>query len=570
MGSNGQDNTALSGFLNELLSEQRAGMSSDDDDLSCGYGSSDSDSVSLSSDEETSYYRKKAKTPSSKYGNAPPKTSSHKTAMMTSSHHRRLRQRRSRSRCRQQQQLHSSSHHLHSQSHHSSQRPTVKFAVTQDNARVARSRSSPLYHSAHNATSVMPESSAHSYSLSTSMHSLGSRNSITNTSINNWRSSQHHHHHIPRHSAAGNRQPRDSRWSGSLHKTRSFDLPDSLHKTRMVQSAARHSIGKQHKHGSGHPTYSHGHKKPIGSMSTAATIDSAVALFGGSSDDDDFADDVEEFYGDEDSVSAYSLLSFATSSTFNSSISSMCWNSRPRQQHRGNNPFANPRDHQHPNLGTTATNNPGSIPKMPQRTTDQPSSRKILQRSLSDDGTWLSNSQASGNHNDFVLRRTKKRGAILRSKSSSEAQVGRWAAMITRDTTAVTDLHRFLAPPRRVPSGSGHGVSQHSNQDDAEYVDNGASSEDSYGGHDSGSYLASPSAANVSQAEPLFYSSSARSFKDDLSMLFVPTRQPSNRELVGDSSYREDPAMVSADEASSDESRNFGSTHRSEHTAMEL
>eukprot|EP00536_Pseudo-nitzschia_multiseries_P018973 jgi/Psemu1/58305/gm1.58305_g len=629
MGSNGQDNTALRGFLNELLSEQRTGMNSDDDGLSCGYGSSDSDSVSLSSDEETSYYRKKSKT--TKYGGVPHKTKKHKSKissamMISSSHHRRLRQHRSR--CSQQ----------HSQSH-SSQRPSVKFSVPQDNARVGRSRSSPLYHSSHHGTSGngngvgMSESSAHSYSLSTSMHSLGSRNSITNTSINNWRSKQQHvhahahghNHHHPRHTSAGpGSRQREPRWSnnlaktknydvgtgtgsGSLLKTRGFaDLPDSLHQCRaMVHSAknrGKHSntkAGNGNGYGNGYGNgngngYGNGNgngynKKHVhhnrGPMSSAAAIDSAVALASGISDDDD-SSNVEEFYGDEDSVSTSSLLSFATSSSFNSSISSMCWNSRPRQQ-RAINPFAVPRHETRTAMNPTSTAG-GIVPKMPKRTTDQPPVRKILQRSLSDDGSWLSNhSQTSGSHNDFVLRRTKKRGAILRSKSTSDPQVGRWAAMITRDTNpAVHALHQYLAPPRRVPSLSGHGSIQHCDDNDMEGSTSVSGSGESFGGgcedgNSSGSFLASPSTAGVSQAEPLFYPSSVRScgshnHNHSLSMLFAPTRQLSNREMVagGDRSFREDPAVVDVscdcDDACSNESRNFGSTHRSQHTAMAL
>lgn len=452
-------NSALGEFLVDLLSE-KSNMSSDEEGLSCfSMGLSDSD-ISLSSDEEGGYCRNDLrKGKSSKVETEPTENVNAKMNSNKSKHSRRRRQRCSKS------MDHPKTHPQRSC------KAIIKVPITQDNARIVRSRSTPLLNK-----NTRNEPSAHSYSssysVSNSTTTMGSRNSITNTSINKWRSSKQQKNR-PRCLSFRdhNNRHRDSRWSnnsvltkrlaktrscdlgmgsGSLHKTVSFDLSvesDSIQKQK-TQWSKKSNLKKN-------SSNNLSRKKTTPFPTTTSTIDSVVALVTRSAiSDDDDSYEPREFYGDEDSFSTPSITSCGTSTSFASTI-----NTR-------NDTFMFHRNNPRP---STRKSFPGGdsqcMPQMPQRTKDGIffDVKKAHQRSLSDDCSWFSSSQHTGDSDSFGIKsRNKKRGAILRSQSTSDS-LGRWDAMATtrgfdgpRADSNNTTLHHYLAPPRRVPSGSGH------------------------------------------------------------------------------------------------------------------
>jgi len=345
----------------------------------------------------------------------------------------------------------------------------------------------------------MNESSAHSYSysLSNSVHSLGSRKSITNTSINNWRSSQQQMHMNHRNTRNNNLYGNNNTGSDSHHNTRTFDsmmISDSLHRHRMQKQKPQKNKYRRNS-GSSYNKKPNSNSNYANRISTSAAIviaDSVVALATPPISDDDDCDDVQEFYGDEDeecdSTSTSSILSFATSTSLNSSINSMYGSSMHNTNHKSssnNNDTSNPRTNgASTNTTTVKFLNAGAIqgmPKMPERTKDCETTfgfKRNIQRSLSDDGSWLSSSQQTGDSSTFggpkkITTKIKKRGAILRSRSSCDP-VGRWAAMITTkgfgggggdSNNANSALHQYLIPPRRVASSSEHGTASYSSSD---------------------------------------------------------------------------------------------------------
>ena len=435
---NDEGNTALRGFLNELFLE-RIGVSSngDDDDCFDSDSDSDSDSVSVSSDESSCYNNNNNNNNNS---------------------NRRLRRLRYRQHHHQQQQ----------------RMNTNMIYVAPDNARVIRTRSSPLGR----MSSTSASASTHNIMLSNSVHSLNSSISISNNSISNWRNSQRslqswrssHHDH------------RDSRWSSSTINNTSNNYgmnPRSLHKRKSKKKNSS-SSSKNNKNKNRKPSIS------TGPLPYASAIDSVVALV-----TEEYSSG-EDHNDDNDSMSSSSVQSFATTST----------NGNGNSNGNGIDIGHNKNKNAVPTATATATATTpsrvavlaaattGDMPRIPQRTRDcdyyeqnHQKPKTIVNHSVSNNVMRRPLCKSSSTPTLFSSFSSSPEKTTKYNKKSSHDPVGRWAAMITtkgRNADSSSSSLTCPALPRRFTSGGGgydkdKGSDSDSDSDDGSLIAEAAS-----------------------------------------------------------------------------------------------
>lgn len=419
--SEDEGSVALRNFFNELFLERTAASGHSSDAESDSY---DSDSVSLSSDEETANTLDDLM------------KSTHSNDLNSGTQHTRRRRFRN-----------ATSQRI--------RRPIV--AVSQDNAAGVRSGSKTelsirSYHDSLNVLNVSGHSFSRKFMQSKSAHSLGSRTGISRTSVGIWRSSLQK----KQPSLITRNNHKDSRWSTSpaeiSSKTPSSGVKqydfgfvnDSVH----VQNNRRTKKSSKKKTNLV-PT----RRTPKGGLhlSHLQAINSAVQVLDSSSDED--SSDGEEFFDDDvESLTSFATESFVSSRATNGSEksstigSSLDFGSRFKTKSKAIDCA--------PRVAPSRTKS--DIPRLPRRTCDD---------SFFDFGETFEplKGNSSSHHSSFQkskLRRTVSDGvSSISSRSSintfdkvtkpqSSDLFGRWATNSHKNDTNLCSL----ALPRRPPS----------------------------------------------------------------------------------------------------------------------
>lgn len=443
----------LRGFLNDLFLEKAASVHNSKDKYveddkeknNSSWSSTDSDSVTLSSDEETSLASLQSSTSTINTN------SSSSSIAQPSGQYHRLRQ----------------------------------VTVASDNARAI-------------LNGPLKGASAHSYS--TSAHSLGSRNSISYNSISNWRNSKQANRLLSSRKASTattSKRNQDYRWSNNMNYSRGQhyefgQAQDSLHNQRRksrekIKKPSRGSNKDQPKT----PTTTSREKGQ--EICAKSTIDSAVALLSSITDE-------AKIVGDADSMS--SVLSFGTNTssiTNNFQLSSIGIDKNRFQRSRSSLKRSNV-------LTPSSFTSFNAMPEIPQRSRDDNSvtvasgSKHSVQRSHSDDLSLLTASlhQSIIGNDVGISIESRLSTESRKSKRRSSDPVGRWAAIITTkgwcnddDSSSDNEGNKAgnapPAPPRRKLSGGDVGYgSFFSNDSDLEDDSDG---DDSLFGSEMGSFM---------------------------------------------------------------------------------
>lgn len=537
---------ALRDFFTELFVERDG-----DDDLDSRGSDVDSDSVSLSSDEETAVDTVGDLRNSTNLKNS----MSNELLNSSTNHTRRRRFRRTRGLKAQR----------------------LQYAVSPDNARGVRTRNMPFrgeltvssYHNRPGSTTSLGNVSSRKQPLSASAHSLGSRTGISNTSVNNWRHSLH-----KRQSTIARKNHRDTRWATleappknnfsnqSLDKSYDFGfVNDSLHQRTTLRRKEKKASFASVTRDSSNKTVQRDNKSFSLAGSCTRAIESAVRVVNSvSSDESDSGG--EEFYEDDEvSLSSFtdSFVSSRVTDSFVSSLggssfanasntfgSSLNFGSRYKTKAKALPSYSS-------RVAPSRTKSGSDVPRLPRRTRDD-------SFSFEDSETFepLKGSEFS----DEGFQKAKVRRSLSDDVSITFAHllsktfkpVGRWDATVTRqdpDSPNKVSSTRCPALPRRIPSistisggGSKHKIqkrstgrySNHSN-DSSEPDSDSECSLGSFVGNSDGS-LTSPT-MDTTESSSKGSSSKSRSaaslFQSDRLKIVLPSSSHSRRMQIPES-----------------------------------